>query len=349
MSDVTSDETATKTLEHPTSETWDRFVQSHDQGTFFHRSGWKQVIEESLGHHCHYLYAERSGQLVGVLPLVHVKSALFGNALVSNGFCVYGGPIASDQPALDALNSAAERLARSLDVDYLEYRLRHPRHAGWACKDELYATFRKRLEPDPDKNLQAVPRKQRAMVRKGIKAGLVGDADDDTRRFYQIYSESVRNLGTPVLGRGYFAALKRVFGDDCEILVIRHKDQSLCGVMSFHFRDEVLPYYGGGLPAARSVAAYDFMYWEVMRRACTNGARLFDFGRSKRGTGAFSFKKHWGFEPKSLHYEYRLLKADEIPAVNPLNPKYRLYISLWKRLPLVVANRIGPHLAKALG
>ena len=338
-----------KQLDHGSAAPWDDFVMAHEAATFFHRSGWKDVIERSFGHRCYYLYAEQAGEVVGVLPLVHLKSALFGSSLVSNGFCVYGGPVASDGASLAALDQGALDLARSLGVDYLEYRLREAQHADWASNHELYATFRKALDPEPENNLQAVPRKQRAMVRKGIKAGLTSEIDQDVERFYRIYSESVRNLGTPVFGRRYFATLKDVFGDDCELLMVEQEGRALSGVMSFYFREEVLPYYGGGLPEARSVAAYDFMYWEVMRRACPRGTRLFDFGRSKRGTGAFSFKTHWGFEPESLHYEYKLLKADEIPSVNPLNPKYRMYIALWKRLPLPVANRIGPVVSRALG
>jgi len=119
--------------------------------------------------------------------------------------------------------------------------------------------------------------------------------------------------------------------------------------MSFYFRDEVLPYYGGGTELAREVAGNDFMYWEVMRRACERGLRVFDYGRSKRGTGSFDFKKNWGFEPQPLHYEYRLVRGKRVPEHNPLNPRYRLLIKLWQRLPLALANRIGPHIVKNLG
>ena len=338
-----------KELDRGSAQAWDAFVTAHEAATFFHRSGWKNVVENGFGHRCHYLYAERAGQVVGILPLAHVKSALFGSSLISNAFCVYGGPVARDRESLEALDRSAQSLAERLGVDYLEYRLRGPQHPDWAANSELYATFRKALDPEPEKNLQAVPRKQRAMVRKGLKAGLTSEIDCDVERFYRIYSESVRNMGTPVFGRGYFKALKQEFGDDCELLVVQRDGRALAGVMSFTFRDEILPYYGGGLPEARAFAAYDFMYWEVMRRACERGIRVFDFGRSKRGTGAFSFKKHWGFEPEALRYEYKLLNTKEIPSINPLNPKYRLYIALWKRLPLMMANRLGPMVARALG
>jgi FemAB-related protein (PEP-CTERM system-associated) len=187
------------------------------------------------------------------------------------------------------------------------------------------------------------------MVRKGIKGGLVSEIDDHVDGLHRVYAESVRNLGTPVFPKRYFAALQQVFGDACQVLTVQHDREPVSSVMSFFFRDEVLPYYGGCTEAARPVAANDFMYWEVMRRAAERGCRLFDFGRSKYGTGAFSFKKNWGFDPEPLTYEYKLIRSVELPDINPLNPKYQLFIALWKRLPLPVANVVGPWLARDLG
>lgn len=338
-----------KSLDRGSIPRWEAFVDACPEASFFHRAGWQKVIESSFAHRCHYLYAEAGGTIRGVLPLVHLNSRLFGNALISNAFCVYGGAAASDARTRCALDAAALELARSLGVDHLEYRLLSPTHRDWACNSDLYVTFRKELDADPEKNIAAVPRKQRAMVRKGIKAGLTSEVDPDVRRFYPIYAESVRNLGTPVFSRRFFDNLQAEFGSECEVLTVSHDGRPVASVLSFFFRDAVLPYFGGGVPAARAVAAYDFMYWEVMRRACERGYRCFDFGRSKRGTGSFAFKKHWGFEPQPLFYEYKLIRGDRIPEVNPLNPKYKLYISLWKRLPLPIANTIGPFLAKQLG
>jgi FemAB-related protein (PEP-CTERM system-associated) len=197
--------------------------------------------------------------------------------------------------------------------------------------------------------MAAIPRKQRAMVRKGIQAGLTSELDDGIDRFYRAYSESVRNLGTPVFGKRYFQILKEVFGADCEVLTITSGGGLVASVLSFYFRDEVLPYYGGGTDEARAVKGNDFMYWELMRRAAERGVKVFDYGRSKVGTGSYGFKKNWGFEPEPLHYEYHLVRADRVPDVNPLNPKYRLFIAAWKRLPLAVSRLIGPMIARSLG
>ena len=327
---------------------WDSYVRAHPLATFFHLSGWKAVVEESLNHSCHYLFARQAARIVGILPLTHVRSQLFGNGLISNGFCVYGGPVADGPAALQALDKAAIDLAHDLRVDRIEYRLRAPLHPDWPCNQATYVTFRKQIDRDPAKEMLAIPRKQRAMVRKGIKHGLEGTIDRDVRSFYPLYAESVRNLGTPVLGRRYFECLKSVFAADSEIVTVTFDGQPLTSVLSFFFRDEVLPYYGGGSSAAREYAANDFMYWDVMRRACESGLRIFDFGRSKVGTGSFDFKRHWGFEPEPLYYENHLLHLSEVPEINPLNPKYALMVAAWKRLPLSVANVIGPFLAREL-
>ncbi|MBF0163131.1 MAG: FemAB family PEP-CTERM system-associated protein [Magnetococcales bacterium] len=328
---------------------WDRFVMNCPEATFFHRFGWKQVIESVFHHPTHYLLARANDEIRGVLPLVHVKSLLFGNALVSTPFCVQGGAAAMDETSRLALESHAEQLAVELGVDWLECRNTAPRRSDWYSKD-LYYTFRKRISSNPEANLAAIPRKQRAEVRKGIAHHLIGVEDDTIHtRCFDIYAESVRNLGTPVFPRRLFQQLKETFGDDCQGLRIEHQGKSMAEVVSFHFRDQVLPYYGGGVPEARGCGAMAFMYWELMTRASARGAEWFDFGRSKIGSGSFDFKKFYGFTPEPLHYRYRLVRAEKLPEINPMNPKYQLFIRWWKRLPLPVAEIVGPWLSRHLG
>ena len=327
---------------------WDKFVLSCPDATFFHRAGWQRVINQALGHKTYFLYVTLKGKIQGVLPLAEINSYLFGHSLSSLPFCVYGGIAATSEQAGRALDQAAQTLASQLGVDYLEYRNLRARHQDWPTKD-LYVTFRKEILSETELNMQAIPRKQRAMVRKGIKAGLQSTIDQDTERFFTAYSASVHRLGTPVFSRKYFRVLKQVFPDDCELLTITKDGRTISSVMSFYFRDEVLPYYGGGTSEARNLAGNDFMYWELMRRACERGYKIFDFGRSKRDTGSFDFKKNWGFEPQQLHYEYQLHQSNKIPDYNPLNPKYKFFIKTWQKLPLTIANLIGPHIVKNLG
>ena len=328
---------------------WDEFVYRCADATFFHRIGWKEVIEECFGHRTHFLLAERGAQIVGVLPLAEVKSLLFGHALVSLPFCAYGGVAADENEAVTALHTAARQLGKDLRVEHLELRNRVVRETDWP-RQELYVTFRKAVMPDVESNLVAIPRKQRAMVRKGIGQGLVSRIDNDADTFFRLYADNVHRQGTPPLAKRYFETLRRTFDRDCEVLtVIEPGGEAVSSVLSFYFRDEVLPYYAGDVDAARDLAANDFKYWELLRRACERGFRVFDYGRSKRGTGAFDFKKHWGWEPTPLAYEYQLYRRDRIPEHNPLNPKYRMLIAFWKQLPIPVANAVGPHLVKSLG
>ncbi len=329
-------------------ERWDAFAETCDEATFFHRAGWKRVIEEVFAHPTTFLYAERNGQIEGILPLAQIKSRLFGNNLMSLPFCVYGGVASNSEEAFNLLTRAAQDKAESLGVDALEMRNRCQRHPAWAHKD-LYVTFRKEIDPDVEQNLKNIPRKQRAMVRKGIKAGLESTWDDDTGRFFDAYSQSVHALGTPVFSRKLFDVLRDEFGNDCRILTITKDGRTVASVMNFYFRDEVLPYYGGGTSEARALKGNDFMYWELMRRSAEEGIRVFDFGRSKQGAGSYSFKKNWGFVPEPLHYEYHLVNAQEVPEVNPNNPKYQMFIKLWRKMPLAMTQWLGPHIVRNLG
>ncbi len=328
---------------------WAEFVRTCRDATFFHRIEWRDIIEQIFGHRTHYLLAERDGRIAGVLPLAQVKSLLFGHSLSSLPFAVYGGAAVSDETARTELHAAAADLARRLAVDYLELRNRIPCEPGWPRQD-LFVTFRKSIELSDEANLQAIPRKQRAMVRKATQRGLTSEIDASVDRFFDLYADNAHRHGTPPFPRRYFESLQRAFGDACDVMTVVSADgHPISSVLSFYFRDEVLPYYAGDFVNARDLAANDFKYWELMRRARVRGCRVFDYGRSKRGAGSFDFKKNWGFEPQPLHYEYRLLKGAGIPQNNPANPKYRAVIGLWRRLPRSLVNAIGPSIVRNLG
>ena len=333
---------------------WEAFAASRPEATFFHRAAWPGLIAKVFGHRDRSALALQDGAVVGILPLTQLRTRLFGHSLVSLPFCVYGGPLAATAEAGRALLAHAADLLRATGAQALELRGPLPddwfdEPAAWPVRDGLYATFRKTIAADDEANLKAIPRKQRAVVRKGIERGLACRVDQDISGLHRIYGESVRNLGTPVFPKKWFAALAHAFAGACDVATISDGETPVAAVLNFYFRDEVLPYYGGGTTAARACHANDFMYWEVMRHAAARGAKKFDFGRSKLGTGAFSFKKNWGFEPTPLAYRFRLRHGETIPEHNPLNPKYRLMIAAWKRLPLPVAGLLGPRLVRGLG
>ncbi len=329
-------------------EAWQRWLEARPEATIYHDWAWRHVLREAFGHRPHYLVARRGTQVVGVLPMVEVKSLLFGHSLVSLPFCPYAGPLAEDRETHNALDARAEAIGRELHVDHVEYRSLGESHRDWPRQD-LYVTFRKTISAEPEANLAAIPRKQRAMVRKGIRNALQSDTGD-LDAFFALFADNVHRHGTPAHSRRFFELLLQAFGERAEVLVVRDaKREPISAVLSLYFRDEVLPMHAGDAPRARELAANDFKYWELMRRATERGCRVFDYGRSKRGTGPFDFKKNWGFEPTPLTYEYRLLRGRAIPQNNPLNPRYRLMIATWRRLPRWLVGAIGPYIVRGLG
>ena len=331
---------------------WEDFVARSLQTTFFHRAGWRRVVGDTLGHAAHYRCAWRNGSIVGILPLIHLRSRLFGNALISTAFTTGGGIAADDDAAAQALADDAERLGKQLGVEFVELRQASALNLGdrWLTKDSLYFGFERPITADAAENLKAIPRKKRADLRKAIDdRRLVTDTAAPVETFFRIYAESLRNLGTPVLPLRFYAAIQATFGDAVEISTVAGPEGPVAALMTFVFKDRVLPYYGGAVPAARRLHAYDLMYWAQLGRAADRGLRVFDFGRRKRGTGSFDYKTYWGFAPEPLSYQYRLMTRNDLPEINPLNPKYRLMVGAWRRLPLTVANLLGPLVARQIG
>lgn len=333
-------------LSTATYKDWDNYVKSHKEGSPFHLTGWKNAISNAFGHSDYYWLASDNGKICGILPLTHVKSFLFGNTLTSPGFGAYGGPLADNKAIEDKLLSRAEEQAKQLDCDYVMLKWKND-PGNTLPATHLYVTFVKELSRNHDENMKAIPRKQRAMVRKGIKSELksfVGNEFLD--QFYDVFAINVHRLGTPVLSKKWFSSLLASFEDNAEIMVIEYQGKIISGVLSIYYGDTIYPYYAASLAEYRKFAPNDFQYWQLMKRAVEKGYRYFDYGRSKKGTGQYNFKKHWGFTPQQLHYRYILNKAREIPAVNPLNPKYQKKIEMWRKLPLSVTKLLGPHFVK---
>ncbi|MDF2177284.1 FemAB family PEP-CTERM system-associated protein [Aliiglaciecola sp. CAU 1673] len=331
------------------AKAWDSFVEQCPDATFFHLSGWLRINQDVFGHKAHYLMAKQGAEIKAVLPLVEQRSKLFGHALISTPFCVYGGVAAVDESSKRFLEDAAIALAHELGVDYLELRNKEASAHPKLTERCAHSYFAWPLADNPDAILAGVKKKQRAVIRHSLKNGLSHRVDDDMQTAYDIYSESVRNLGTPVFPKHYFQALKGAFGERCDVLTVEHDGQSVSSVLNFYFRDQVLPYYGGGVPKARDLKSNDFMYYQLMCDAREKGYSHYDFGRSKNDSGAYQYKKHWGMEPTPLHYQFHLVKATELPNLSPNNPKYQLFIKLWQKLPLSVSRFMGPFLSKYLG
>ena len=326
----------------------DDFVAEAAGGTIFHRPQWSAAVERGCGQAAHYLVAERGGALVGCLPLTHVCSRLFGDALVSAGFGTGGGIVGEGAAPLA---EAAWALARQLGCGSAELR-GGPIPEGWTAREGTYANFDRQLPGDAETLLESIARRQRAEVKRGLAFALDTSAGSDARHrdaHFRVYGESVRNLGTPVFPKALFAAMLDAFGDEADIVAVWKDGRPLAALLNFYFKGVCQPFWGGGTLAARQWRANDLIYYEVMRRAIARGCTRADFGRSKVGTGPWQRKKIWGFAEAPLVYAVRAADGAAPREVNPLNRKYRLKVAAWQRLPLWLANRVGPLIARGLG
>ena len=330
----------------------DAWVMQHSGGLPFHRPKWLTAIAAGTGQAAHCLIAETGGEIAAILPFHLVHSPLFGRALVSSGFAVGGGILSDSRVATRKLAAAICDLSVRWSCPTVELRGGSLPGGDWIEKSDAHANFRKALQPDDETELLAIPRKQRAEVRKGLDNCLTietGREQRDLDWHYAVYAESVRNLGTPVFPRSLMTSVVEAFGDEADILTVLHDGKPVASVLSLYHQGTVMPYWGGGVWDARRLRANDVMYYALMnharRRACTH----FDFGRSKTGSGAFSFKKNWGFDPEPMSYAVHTADGQEPRDVNPNSPKYKAKIAMWQKLPLPIANWLGPWIAKGLG
>jgi FemAB-related protein (PEP-CTERM system-associated) len=330
-------------------DAWQGYVRTCPSATVFHLLQWSRAVEQAYGHRPCHLTAWQRGRLVGVLPLFLVRSVFAGRILVSVPYATYGG-ILADRPQVAAgLLESAKELCRSFGAGYLELRHRDP--SGLDLPETgHYDTFRKPLPERPQDVLPALPRKTRAAVRKGLL-----ELGDDSAVFsadlldaiYDLYAHTLRRLGSPNYRRDLFRALQTEYGQDCVCLGMRQDGRYVAGVVSFVFRDEIVPYFSGSLPEGQAARANNVMYLRLMEYAVRRKLRLFDFNRSRRdNSGPYNFKRHYGFEPASLHYQVFLNKADRLPNLSPSNGRYALAGKVWRRMPLWFTRTVGQRITK---
>ncbi|MEM8724290.1 MAG: FemAB family XrtA/PEP-CTERM system-associated protein [Pseudomonadota bacterium] len=323
---------------------------AEQRASLFHSPVWLLGVEAGTGQRATGLISEQLGVITGWLPLTQSRSLLFPPALVSSGFGVGGGICAENDRAAELLGRAAEELAIRNSFPSVELR-GGPIPADWWQWDDKHCGFERALAADDEAELLAIPRKARAEVRKGLKFELpvrVGRSDQDLADHYAVYSESVRNLGTPVFPKKLFAAMLEAFPDSSDVLTVFKDGAPLASVLSFYHNGAVMPFWGGGTFAARGARANELMYYELMLHARRKGMERFDFGRSKTGSGPYRFKKNWGFEPEPLTYGEWTAPGAEARDVDPTSDAYQSKIERWKKLPLSIANAIGPWISRGL-
>ncbi len=325
------------------------FLAEH-RASLFHRPAWLRAVEVGTGQRAAGILSERLGVVTGWLPLTEVRSALFGKALVSSGFGVGGGILADSPEAARALATAAEDHAMRGGFAGIEVR-GQPIPEQWDAWSDKHCGFERPLAESDEAELVAIPRKARAEVRKGLALGhrvTVGRGAGDLAAHYACYGESVRNLGTPVFPRRLLSAMLDAFPETSDILTVWDGETPLASVLSFYHDGAVMPFWGGGTFAARAARANERMYYELMLHARRQGMTRFDFGRSKTGSGPYAFKKNWGFAPQPLTYGAWTAPGRPARNVDPTDASYSRKIALWKKLPLPLANLLGPWIARGL-
>jgi FemAB-related protein (PEP-CTERM system-associated) len=327
---------------------WDRYVRSAPGATFFHQLGWRWLVERTFGHRAHYLTALRDGRIAGVLPLFELKSLLFGHSLVSIPFAIGGGLVADDEAAEKALLAAAKDLARELRVDYLELRSEVPLDDPELLTKNLYVTFRADLAIGEEALLKRMERKRRQMMNYVAKAPFEHRVAglEELPLFYKLFCESMRHHGTPVYPKLFLREILDRHPAHSNLFFIHHEGRPVAAVLNLLFRDVVMPFYAGADRMEKPRGVDEYLYLSIMRWGRENGFRTFDFGRSKRETGAYKFKAKWGMDEVPLGYQYYLVKARALPNVSPANPKYQRAIRIWQKLPLPLTRLLGPSIVK---
>jgi FemAB-related protein (PEP-CTERM system-associated) len=329
------------------AERWNAFLESCPAANFYQRFEWL-AVNERMGHQTLALLAERGGKVVGIFPLVYIRSRLFGNMLSSMPFVNFGGPAGRDEAALMALVEAACRHADDAGVDYLEIRATHPVAGLPAKTDKVSMTIQ--LCPDPDALFDGFSRSHRHNIRRAAKNDIEvrSGAIELLDVFYKLMSLSWRELGTPLYAKDYFVSLLDRMGQDVRIFVAYRDNLPIATAMNGHFAGTVEGLWAGMDPAHRQLQPNYVLYWAMIKDACERGMNRFHLGRSTVGSGAVEFKSRWSAEPTQLYWNYHLVRASEMPALNPDNPRYALAIRAWRRLPLALTRVVGPRLARLI-
>ena len=327
----------------------DRFVREHPQGTLFHTSSWRRMVEDVLESPGEVLVAEKGHQILGVLSFFEIKSPFLGHVAVSMPFGVYGGVLARGTEAARGLVARAADLSGSHRNRYLELRQKDPLDLN-GVETNRYVTFRRELPEDPAECLGMIPRKARAEIRKARDEGNFRFSERrDLKLFHSLFATNKQELGSPSIPFSMLAALERNLGPKMVMHCVDRPDgQTIATVLSFIHGDCLMPYYSGALSTREGRGANNYMYWRLMEWASAKGFKIFDFGRSRKDSGAAKFKKNMGFQPEPLHYQYFLGEKGKLPDFHPDNPKLGVYQRIWKKLPGFLVRPLGGWIFKRL-
>ncbi len=330
-------------------DAWDRYVGQHPQASSYHLSAWRQICHQAFGHTSHHLMAKRAGRTVGVLPLVQLQSVLFGNFLVSMPFLNYGGVLADDNGARQALLGQAVKLAGELGCSHMELRETSP-STTWPMKTDKVSMWLD-LPDTPEALWSQLGSKLRAQIKKGLGHGLAFEIGgvkllDD---FYRVFSTNMRDLGTPVYAKRFFEIILNEAPGLPQLVVGRNaQGKPVAGALVLRHGQRMEVPWASTLRKANTLNANMALYWTMLSHACEAGCSTFDFGRSTVDATTHRFKKQWGAQAVPLYWHYWTADGQDVPQINPSNSKYRMAIAAWKRLPVALANQLGPHISMAI-
>ena len=321
---------------------WDEFARQHLHASPFHLTAWKRTLEESFGYQPVYLLAEQRGRIRGILPLFLVRNVIIRKALISTPFAVYGGILAESDDVRRGLHEHAVKLGGELGVDYIELRNAWPEQCVPGSNVGRYVAFSQALVPTEAELLESLPKKTRNLVRKALKQPFeMHRGIREVKVLDRIHARNMRRLGTPNFPPRYFERLLANFGEMADIREVRLNGQAMAVSLNIYFRGDMHTYHAAADTRYNALGPNMFMYFDHLRWAGQNGYSSFDFGRCKRGTGVFEFKKHWNTTMRELPYEIVLVKRKELPNFSPANPKFHLAIRIWQKLPLFVTRAIS--------
>lgn len=331
------------------AEAWDNYITKHANGNFYQLYAWKEINERNFSHRCYFNAIKRDGQICGVLPVVFVKSLLFGKILSSMPFVNFGG-LCTETPAdTQSLLDSASKLAKDCNADYFELRsTEHYSNDIPTSTHKISMTLD--LDADADVIWNGFKSKHRTNIRRVYKDGVSvkQGRHELLDEFYSLLSKSWKHLGTPIYRKSYFADILNSFPDNTRIFIAYRNDIPIATAFNGYYKNMVEGMWAGGLPEYRSSQANYVLYWEMIKDACERGYEHFHLGRSTSDTGAEAFKKKWNAYSKQLYWQYFLNHQTTIPELNVNNPKFEMAIKLWRKLPLIITTTIGPHVARCI-
>ncbi|WP_164562261.1 FemAB family XrtA/PEP-CTERM system-associated protein [Nitratidesulfovibrio vulgaris] len=328
---------------------WDAYVAAHAESTGYHRMGWTRVAQRAFGHAAYPLAAFDGGRIAGVLPLVHIRSRLFGRFLVSLPFVNYGGLLADSAEAAQALIDEAEGLLRRTGAGSIELRHVGPPRLGLSAKSHK-VTMLLDLPDDPDTLWRGLRDKVRNQVRKAGKSGLTVEQGGAglLGPFYDVFAVNMRDLGTPVYSRCFFETIMDEFPGATRIVAVRDGDDVVAAALCYTHGNTFEVPWASSLRTHRDRCPNNLMYWHCMETACREGFTVFDFGRSSRDSGPWRFKAQWGAREVPLSWEYLLADGAPLPDLNPSSARFSLAVRVWRHLPVALTRFIGPHIVRSI-